>query len=148
LAKVKWIPFKDLLFLQERMSRVFGDAVSRYRGLGGSSKVAWSPPADIYETDDSIVLKVELPGVDIKNVKVEIKENVLTLSGERRFTKNLKEEHFHRMESCYGTFLREFNLPKVVDEKGIKANLKDGVLEIRVPKTRKSKRKHIKVEVK
>jgi HSP20 family protein len=140
LAKVKWIPFKDLLFIQERMSRVFDDAISRYKGLGESSKVAWSPPADIYETEDSIVLKVELPGVDIKDVKVELKENVLTLSGDRRFTKNLKEEHFHRMESCYGTFQREFNLPKVADEKGVKANLKDGVLEIKVAKTRKTKR--------
>jgi HSP20 family protein len=144
LAKIKWIPFKDLLFLQERMGHIFDEAISRYGGLGES----WSPPADIYEAENAIVLKVELPGVAIKDVNIELKENVLTLSGERRLTKNLKEEHFHRMEFFYGNFQRVFNLPKIVEKKGIKASLSDGVLEIKVPKTRKFKSKHIKIEVK
>jgi HSP20 family protein len=147
LAKVKWIPSRDLLFLQERMSRLFDEAITRQRGLAESQKISWCPPADIYEAEDGIMLKVELPGVDIKDVRLEIKENVLTLRGERRLTKNLKEEHFHRMEFFYGTFQRAFNLPKIVDEKGIKASLSDGVLEIKLPKAKEFRKKHIKVEV-
>lgn len=148
MAKTKWKPFKDLLFLQERMSRIFDDAISRYGGLGESSKGSWCPPADIFEAKDAVVVKVELPGVDIKDVNIELKGNMLTLNGVRRFTKNLKEEHCHRMEFFYGTFQRVFNLPKVAEGKGIDTDLSDGVLEIRVPKARKLHSKQIKVEVK
>jgi HSP20 family protein len=145
MAKIRRIPFKDLLFLQDRMSRAFDEAAAR-SGLG-HARVAWCPPADIFETEDAIVVKVELPGVDLEDVKAELKEGVLELSGERKLKKNLKEEHFHRMETPYGNFRRVFNLPTNVDEKLIKAGLSDGVLEIKVPKTRMRKKK-IKVEVK
>lgn len=148
MAKIKkWIPFKDILFLQDRMSRIFDDAISRHGGLGESSKGSWCPPADIFEADDAVVIKVEVPGVDIKDVNIELNGNMLTLNGVRRFTKNLKEEHFHRMEFFYGTFQRVFNLPKVAGDKGVDADLNDGVLEIRVPKARKHHARHIKVEV-
>lgn len=143
----KWIPFKDLLFLQERMSRVFDEAISRYSGLEGSLCPSWSPPSDIYETEKAVTLKVEIPGVALSDVVVEIKEGVLTLSGERRMEKNLDEEHFHRMESFYGTFKRVFNLPDVVSDKGVKAKLTDGVLEVTVPKASKGRKKQKKVEV-
>jgi HSP20 family protein len=147
VAKIKGIPFKDLLFLQDRMSRIFDEAIARYGGLIESSKGAWCPPADVFEAEDAIVLKVELPGVDIKDVNIELKGDVLTINGVRRFTKNLKEEHFHRMEFFYGTFQREFKLPKGVLDKEVDASLNEGVLEIRVPMARKLQPKHVKVEV-
>ena len=142
----KWIPFRDLLFLQERMGRIFDEAINRYSGLGDSSSPSWSPPSDIYETEDAVTLKVEIPGLDLSDVAIEVKENVLTLSGERQMKKNLDEEHFHRMESYYGTFKRAFSLPDAVDSGKIKANLTDGVLEVRVPKATGARRTQIKVE--
>ncbi len=142
----KWIPFRDLLFLQERMSRIFDEAINRYSGLGDSSSPAWSPPSDIFETEEVLTLKVEVPGVDLSEVVIEVKDNVLTLSGERLMKKNLDEEHFHRMESFYGTFKRVFNLPEMVDSGKIKANLTDGVLEVKVPKATVGRRKQIKVK--
>ncbi|MBI5560927.1 MAG: Hsp20/alpha crystallin family protein [Deltaproteobacteria bacterium] len=146
MALVKWIPFKDLLSFQERMSHIFDEAFSRFAGIIDPSRCAWSPHADIYETVDNIVLKVELPGVLPDNVVVEVKENCLSLKGERTLNRELKNENYHRMECSYGTFHRTFTLPAVVDKNGIKANFKEGVLEITVPKAEEKAAKHIKVE--
>ncbi len=147
MAFNKWVPFQDIIFLQERMSRLFDAALSRYVEGEGSGGV-WSPPADIYETQDNITLKVELPGVEIDDVKVEVEGGVLTLSGIRKLPENLKEEHVHRMEGSHGNFQRAINLPDIVDSKGIKASLSDGVLEVKVPKAGKGEKKHIDIEVK
>ncbi len=145
MAFVRWDPFKDLLFLQERVSQIFDEALLRYRS--GTSNSTWSPPVDVYETEDSIVFKAELPGVDIESVDVEIQENTLTLRGERRFDKNLNEENYHMMERSYGTFHRVFNLPGIIDKNGVTANLKDGVLKITVPKVRESVANPIKIKI-
>ncbi|MEE9614629.1 MAG: Hsp20/alpha crystallin family protein [Thermodesulfobacteriota bacterium] len=145
MALVKKGPFGDFISLQERMSRIFDEALSRYRGLqeGG----VWSPLADIYEAEDTVVLRVELPGVvDVKDVDVELKENVLTLSGERKIARNPDEEHFYRMECSYGAFQRVFTLPEAVDKSGINAALIDGVLEIRLSKAKKTRSKKVEVE--
>lgn len=147
MAKIRRIPFKNLLFLQERISRAFDDAVSKHGGFGDGSRTAWCPPADIYETEDAVVVKAEVPGVELKDIDVELTEGVLVISGERTLDKNLKDELFHRLETSYGAFRRRFNLPPNVDEKGIKASLTDGVLEVSVPKGGKRK-KNIKVDVK
>ncbi len=147
MALVKWIPFKDLLFLQDRLSRIFDEALARYGGLEDISMCTWTPPTDIYETRDSIVLKVEIPGIDIKDVTVEIKENILTLKGERVFTKCSESENYHRMECSYGAFQRACTLPAAVDKDKVKAVLKDGILEITVPKVKPKKSKQIKVKV-
>lgn len=144
---VKWNPFQDLLFLQERVSRVFDEAILKYKGSPGLSNSAWSPPVDVYETEDSIVFKAEVPGVEIENVDVEVHERTLTLKGERRFEKHLNEENYHRMERSYGIFQRVFNLPTLIDKKGVKAALKDGVLKITVPKAHKLERPPVRIKV-
>jgi len=131
LALKKRDPFKDLLFLQERMSRIFDETLLKYRAAEGSH---WYPPVDIYETEESIVLKAELPGVSPESVSVEASENTLMLKGERKLEKSFKEENYHRMERFYGSFHRSFTLPYAVDRNGIKASFKDGVLKITVPK--------------
>lgn len=146
MAFVKWIPFKDLLFIQERMSHIFDEAFARGAGVDASG-CAWLPQTDIYETRDTIILKVELPGVDIEDVDVEIKENMLSLKGERRLPTELKNENYHRMECFYGAFHRVFTLPSVVDREMVKANLKEGILEITVPKADEKKLKNIKVDI-
>lgn len=145
MAPSGWDPYKDLLFLQERMSRVFDEAVMHYGGEGLSS--CTFPPVDIYETDQNIILKAELPGIDLSDISIEVKENVVTLRGERRLKKNLCEENFHRMERFYGTFERVFSLPNVVDRDSVKADLTDGVLKIAVPKVLEPESQRIKIKI-
>lgn len=145
MALTKWDPFKDLLFLQDRMSRIFDEALLKYKGGAGGG--AWFPPVDIYETEELIILKAELPGIDMESVDIEVKDSTITLRGERKLEKNLKEENYHRMERFYGTFQRVFNLPYIIDRNDIKASLKDGVLKITVPKYKEAKVKAIKVQV-
>ncbi len=140
-------PFKDLIFLQERMTRIFDEALLQFKGSSDLASGAWFPPVDIYETGDKIILKAEIPGVDRKDVSLEVNENVITLKGERRFAKNLGEENYHRMERFYGTFARVFSLPNVVDKSNVTANFKDGVLEITVPKAAEESGNSVKITV-
>jgi len=144
LALKKRDPFKDLLFLQERMSRIFDETLLKYRAAEGSH---WYPPVDIYETQENVILKAELPGVSLEGVSVEVSENTLTLRGERKREKSLGEENYHRMERFYGSFHRSFSLPYAVDRNGIKASFKDGVLKITVPKAAEAASGGIKVRV-
>ncbi len=145
MAPIRRDPFKDLLFLQERMSRIFDEALLKYKGCppGG----VWHPPVDIYESEERIIIKAELPGIEIEDVDIEADENTLVMKGERRFEKNLNEENYHRMERFYGAFHRVFTLPYAVDSGGIKASLKDGVLKITVPKHRAEATSSVKVKV-
>ncbi|MBI5642712.1 MAG: Hsp20/alpha crystallin family protein [Deltaproteobacteria bacterium] len=148
MALTRRDPFKDLLFLQERMSRIFDEALLKYKGCASlAAGGAWYPPVDIYETEDNVILKAELPGVETKSVSIEVNENTLMLKGERKLEKNLSEENYHRMERFYGTFQRVFSLPYTVDKAGITANFKDGVLQIMVPKARDLRRESIKVKI-
>ncbi|MDH3973254.1 MAG: Hsp20/alpha crystallin family protein [Deltaproteobacteria bacterium] len=148
MAIVKWDPFKDMITLRDRMDRLFEDSLARLRGgeddMGHS---AWAPAVDIYETADTLVIKAEIPGVEKEDISVEVKENALYLKGERKFEKEVKEENYHRMERSYGSFKRIFQLPTSVDEDKIKANFKDGVLEINIPKAEETKTKQINVDV-
>jgi len=147
MALLKWDPFKDLLTIQERMNRLFDETLSKVRlsdqDIRGGG---WSPPVDIYETEEHVILKAELPGMDKKDIEVEAKDNILTLKGERRFEKNVQEENYHRMERSYGNFQRVFTLPYKVNEEGIKARYHNGILEIVLMKVREQKPKYIKVE--
>ncbi len=149
MALVKWDPFKDLLSIQDRMNRLFDETLTR-TGRGEGEELArgvWSPAVDIYETDESIVLKAELPGIDKKEVSIEVKGNMLILKGERKFEKEIKEENYHRMERAYGSFQRTFTLPNIIKKENVKAKYKDGILEITLPKVKEAKPKHVKVEV-
>ena len=149
MAIVRWDPFRDLVGLQERMNRMFDES---YRGarthsdewaIGG----AWAPAVDIYEHDGNIVLKAELPGIDPKSVDVRLENNTLTLRGERKFDTDVKQDSYHRVERAYGSFTRSFTLPTIVDQEKMKADYKDGVLQVTLPKREEAKPKQINVAV-
>ena len=151
MAIVRWEPFRDLVSIQERMNRLFDDA---FRGsgrpageddwaLGGS----WAPAVDIYEQEGNIVLKAELPGVDAKDVDIRVENNVLTMSGERKLDNEVKRESYHRVERAYGSFARSFTLPSVVDADRIKAEFRDGVLRVTLPRKDEAKPKQISISV-
>src|SRR3989344_435370 len=146
MALLKWDPFKDLITIQERMNRLFDETISKTHAPGEEIGGGWSPPVDIYETEEHIILKAELPGVNKNDIEVEIKNNMLVLKGERKFEKNVQEENYHRMERSYGSFQRVFTLPYKVNEEGIKARYHNGILEIVLMKVREQKPKYIKVE--
>lgn len=149
MALLKWDPFKDLLTIQERMNRLFDETISKARGTGEEmGRSGWHPPVDIYETDEHIILKAELPGIKKKDIEIEINDDILVLKGESRFEKNVQEENYHRMERSYGPFQRIFTLPYIVDKDNINAKYNHGVLEITLQKFREQKPKHIKVEAK
>jgi HSP20 family protein len=148
MAIVRWDPFRDLVTLQERMNRMFDES---FRGASGGSSDelggAWAPAVDIYEHDGSIVLKAELPGVDPKDVDVRLENNTLTLRGERKVDNEVKQDSYQRVERAYGAFTRSFTLPSVVDQEKIKADYKDGVLKITLPKRDEAKPKQINIAV-
>lgn len=145
---MKWDPFKELTTIQDRINRLFDENIGRVRfpdmELAGGS---WNPAVDIYETKESIVLKAELPGLDKKDFSIEVKDNLLTLKGERKFEKETKEENYYRMERAYGSFTRSFTLPTSVDKDKVKAKFKDGILEVTIPKTEAAKPKQVNVDV-
>ena len=150
MTLVRWAPFHNIGTIQERMNRIFDDALSGQRGasdedwgLGGS----WAPAVDIFEHEGSIVLKAELPGVDPKDVDIRVENNVLSLRGERKFDSEVKREDFHRVERAYGSFSRSFTLPNVVDTEKIKADYKDGVLQVTLPQKEEAKPKQISISV-
>lgn len=147
MAPSGWDPYKDLLFLQERMSRVFDEALMQYRGGAGLSCGGTFPPVDIFETEKEIILKAELPGFEIDDITIEVKENLITLKGERKVRQNLGEENYHRMERFYGVFERVFSLPNDVKREDIGASMNNGVLEIAVAKTVKARTRSVKIRV-
>ena len=150
MAIVRWEPVRDLVSLQDRMNSLFNQS---FRGLnrGGTeedwAQGAWSPAVDIYEKDGNIVLKAELPGIDTKDVDVSVENNILTLRGERRFDQEVQRENYQRVERSYGAFTRSFTLPTVVDTEKIKAEFKDGVLRMTLPKKEEAKPKQISINV-
>ena len=151
MAIVRWEPFRDLVGLQDRMNRLFDEA---FRGGGRAAQEddwslggSWAPAVDIYEQEGNIVLKAELPGVDPKDVDVRVENNVLTLHGERKFDNEVKRESYHRVERTYGAFSRSFTLPNVIDTEKIKADYKDGVLRMMLPKKEEAKPKQISISV-
>jgi len=149
MAIVRWNPFQDLVSLQERMNRLFEQTLDRSRGerevmVAG----AWAPAVDIYETPESIVLQAELPGLGKDDIDIQVRDNVLTLKGERRSEKEVKEGNYLRVERAYGGFQRAFTLPAAVQADKIRAVFKDGVLDVSIPKAEEAKPKQIKIEVK
>ena len=149
MTLTRWDPFRDLVGLQERMNRLFEDSLSRSKTTDQEMPMgAWTPPVDIFETPELVVLRADLPGIDQKDIDVRIENSTLTLRGERRFLKEAKDEDYHRIERSYGTFSRSFQLPGSIDQTKISAIHKDGVLEVHLPKREDTRPKQIKVDVK
>ena len=148
MAIVRWTPSRELSTVQDRMNKLFEDVIrSPYRPDEGFAVSAWTPAVDIYETDKEIVLKAELPEMPEKDIEIKVEDNNLIVSGERRKEKEVKEEHYHRIERSYGSFYRSFALPHAVDRENIKASYKDGVLKVILPKKEEAKPKQIKIDV-
>ena len=148
MAIVRWEPFRNLVSTQEQFNRLFNDTFSRMFGENEpATRTQWSPPVDIYENDQNIVLKAELPGVDPKDVDIRVEDGTLYLKGERKFEKETKEENYHHVERSYGTFVRTFQLPRSVNTDNVVAEYKDGVLTLTLPKREEAKSKTIKIQV-
>lgn len=148
MALIRWDPFREMSSLQERMNRVFSEVLARSPiGEEEISRGAWVPAVDIFETPESIVLKAELPGITKDDIFVKVKDNTLSLKGEKKFEKEVKEENYHRGERSYGSFQRAFTLPSTGQQDKVKAKFKDGILQIVLPKVEEAKPKQIKVEV-
>jgi len=143
---VRWNPIRDTFSLRNHMNRVFGDFYfPTNREEGDLSMWNWNPVVDVYDNDDNIVLKAEIPGIDKKDIVIDVKGRVLTLKGERSSDNEVKEDNYYRRERCFGKFERAFTLPVNVEPDKIKANYKDGVLEIEIPKPEEKKPKQIMV---
>lgn len=152
MAIVRWEPFRDLMSLQDRMNRLFDESYRSTQQRGGAEDEwalggSWAPAVDIYEQGTDIVLKAELPGVDPKDVDIRLENNVLSLRGQRKLESEVKRESYHRVERSYGTFSRSFTLPTVVDQASIKAEFKDGLLRLTLPKREEAKPKQIQINV-
>ncbi|MBZ5607881.1 MAG: Hsp20/alpha crystallin family protein [Acidobacteriia bacterium] len=126
--------------------RVFEDTVNRLLSDQGSAR-PWAPAVDILETENELVLKADIPGVEMKDVDIQIENGTLTLKGERKFERDEKNKGFHRMERSYGSFVRYFTLPETVDTEHVHAEYNGGVLTVTLPKKEIAKPKFIKVQV-
>ena len=147
MAIVRFEPFRDLLTSQREYVRLLKEAFSPLSGETEVSTRSWAPPVDIYETEDAIVLKAELPGIDPKDVEVRVEDNTLYLKGERNYEKEVNEQNYHRVERSYGSFARSFSLPNSIDAEKVKAEYKDGLLTLTMPKREEAKPKTIKIDV-
>jgi HSP20 family protein len=147
MTLVRWDPFRELEDMSERLNRVFSRPSLRNSGKENLTVADWMPTVDISETEGEYLIKAELPEVRKEDVKVIVENGVLTLQGERRQEKEEKGKRFHRVERSYGSFVRSFTLPESVDESSVKAEYKDGVLNLHLPKSEKVKPKAIDVKV-
>ena len=147
MTLVRWDPFRELEDMSERLNRVFSRPSLRNSGKENLTVADWMPTVDISETEGEYLIKAELPEVRKEDVKVIVENGVLTLQGERRQEKEEKAKRFHRVERSYGSFVRSFTLPESVDESSVKAEYKDGVLNLHLPKSEKVKPKAIDVKV-
>jgi len=142
----RWDPFRELATLQDRMNRLFQETASTGE-TSLTNSGAFIPPVDVYEDEHSLRLKLEVPGIDEKDLDVRIENNVLTVKGERKFEKEEKEENFHRIERRYGSFVRSFTLPNTIDSEKVSAEYKNGVLALQLAKKAEAKPKQIKVNI-
>jgi HSP20 family protein len=147
----RYDPFREFVTLQNRVNRLFGNSFSNPRGPEGQDEAltstAFAPPVDIYEDEHNITLKIDVPGIDEKDINVHVENNTLTVHGERKFEKEEKEENYRRVERQYGSFTRTFTLPNTVDQENVQADYEKGVLKVKLAKKAEAKPKQIKVNV-
>ncbi|MFH0924504.1 MAG: Hsp20/alpha crystallin family protein [bacterium] len=140
--------FKDLLLIQERMYKVFEDVIAKEKNTGSTNIGTWSPTTDIYETDNNIILKTELPGLTDKDVEIDVIDNYLIIKGERKTKRDFEEEVYHCIERSFGNFRRTFTLPTLVSKDQITASFNNGVLKLVIPKEDDQGKLHkIKIQV-
>jgi HSP20 family protein len=147
MAIVRWKPFRDMVSIQDEMNKLFDDFFGHPVARTDWTEGVWSPSVDVSEDKDNVVIKAEMPGMNKDDVKISIQDNVLTLKGEKRQEKEQKDKNYHRVERSYGSFCRSFQLPTSVKSDNIKANYKDGVLSVTLPKTEEVKPKEIPISI-
>ncbi|HSF59566.1 MAG TPA: Hsp20/alpha crystallin family protein [Candidatus Binatia bacterium] len=147
-------PFMDLSRWERDMERMMEDFFGRRarpwwpeRWFRTEEMEVTAPAVDLYEEKDDIVVKAELPGIDKNNIEVNLTDHMLTIKGEKKKEEEVKEENYYRSERSYGAFIRTLELPKDVHSDKVKASFKDGILEVRLPKTEEAKAKEVKVKV-
>jgi HSP20 family protein len=143
----RWEPLREMEDFQNRLSTLFGRPIRRGNGREEITLSEWTPPADITEDDKEYLIKAELPEIKKEDVKITIENGMLTISGERKFEKEEKRRKYHRVERGYGTFVRSFTLPDDADGNKVKAEFKNGLLTVHLPKSEHAKPKQIEVNV-
>ncbi len=144
----RWDPFREMEEISDRFNRIFGRApVRRNGGQEALTVTDWVPTVDIAEDDKEYLIKAEIPEVDRKDVKVTIQDGVLTLQGERKQEKEENNKKFHRVERSYGSFVRSFTLPEDVAEDKLRAEFKEGILQVHLPKAERPKPKAVEIKV-
>jgi len=137
-----------MVSLQDRINRLFDDSMTRSEDLDEAlSACAWRPAVDVYETPQGVELEAELPGISKENVIIELKDNILTIKGERTEDKNVNHDNFYRQERCFGSFHRSFTLREAVDPERITAKFTNGILKIEIPRPERELPKRIKVDI-
>ncbi|HEX4286475.1 MAG TPA: Hsp20/alpha crystallin family protein [Terracidiphilus sp.] len=144
MAITRWDPFRDVLALQNRVNSIFRDFNEGDNALTTASFV---PAVDIYEDPQKVVLKLEVPGIEEKDLDIRVENNTLTVKGERKFENEEKEENFHRIERRYGSFYRAFTVPSTVDTENVAATYNAGVLKLELKKKAEAQPKQIKINV-
>lgn len=147
MALIRWTPGRDLMGIQGEMNRLFDDFFGTSRKADEQERLHWTPRVNIDEVEDRFEITAELPGLKKDDVKIEIKDRVLTMTGEKRVENGNKDRNVYLFERAYGRFCRTFTLPDNVDAEKIGAEFKDGILKIAVPKTEEAKPKEIEVKV-
>jgi HSP20 family protein len=143
----RWEPFREMEDFQSRLSTFFGRPLRRGNGREEITLSEWTPLADITEDEREYLIKAELPEMKKENVKVSVESGVLTITGERKFEKEEKKKKYHRVERGYGKFTRSFTLPDDADASKVKAEFKNGLLTVHLPKSEKAKPKPIEINV-
>ena len=151
MALIRWEPVRELNTIQSEMNRLFNTFFEAGPGQGGngggSTLRRWIPPMDLVETEDDFVLRADLPGLTEGDVKIELEDNVLTVSGERKAEHEERKEGYYRVERASGSFSRSLTLPEGVDPETVKASFEKGVLEVRIPKPEERKPRKVAISV-
>ena len=147
MTPVRSDPWRNLSFLQDRINRIFWEAFPEPRGEDDEVTLGtWFPAVDIHENDEAIILQAELPGLKKEDIDIEVKENILTLKGERKHNNEVKEQNYYRQERRSGKFHRSFTLPAFIDPEKVVASYKAGVLEVKIPRPEEQKPQQIDIK--
>jgi HSP20 family protein len=145
MALIRWEPVRELNTIQSEMNRLFNTFFEGGPGNGGSTQRRWLPAMDLVETQDDFVLRADLPGLGEDDVNIELEDNVLTISGQRKAEHEERKEGYYRVERASGSFQRSLTLPEGVDPEGIGASFDKGVLEVRIPKPEQRKPRKVTI---
>ena len=147
MAIIKWSPAREIASLQQGINRLFEDVFAQPGGYDSDAMGVWRPPVDIVDTEDAIVIFAEIPGVEKNQVSIEVKDDVISIQGERVVDKSIGNGSYYRSERIFGRFGRSFALPAMVRTDKIRASFKNGVLKIIIPKPEEEKPRQVSISV-